>query len=1248
MSQDEKENRLLKLRASVCHGNWSCRPAYILLNVVIALVAVPAGFAQSTTGLLQPPAGMPQVPSVTQEDLPKGSIEGTIIDSAGAPVAGATVYVNSRAAEVPLTLTTDKDGKYATGALNAGVYTLQVELRNYNTNRFFVTVRDGKTSNGDRKLSRIESGTPMLESKAIPEDIAQLPINGRDVLNTAQFEPGVLIQDGGALDPTKTGSFAVSIHKASGQASLYTLDGVDLSDETKGGTTQNVALSSVDELVIRRAMLNVSVGPTSAGEVRMRTGSGGTGLHGEAFGLFRDKSIAFAKAPGGQDLPFQRTDFGGKLGGTLIQDKAFFFLDAEHVTQDAHRAVVLPSPFQALTGSFSSPFRNTSAAGKLDWQPSSNTHAFYRFAYNWNKSVDDFSDGYSIYQNHNNAPSHTVGVDLTRGLYLHSLRFGYSRYHNSLQDATSQLGVGGVFGLPAGIQFGDLAGGQVQFGASRFAPQETFQQNTELRYDGVRRAGDHTFRFGASINRINVGGYASPYGVGPQLTTALAGGTDSNPLDYPLLLATLSNGERFTTEKSGFGFPHGGQMDNRLQGYVGDSWKIFPNLTITVGVHYVRDTGRVDSDLAKIPCDAANPGIPTNVLPCSGADLLDQFSNLAGSALGRRVAQPNYNFAPQLGFAWDPFRNGRTVIRGGAGVFFDNSLFSNMRLDRPARLSQGLYASTNVLGCAAGAAAGTVGVYFPNAGGLPTRVTSINGHDLATEVCGTPVGTAATDVAALQAAYQAAVAAAGSAGNPNFVGNTLSLSLPVNGLAAIDPNYRTPRSYQISLGLQHQLWSGGVFTMDYVRNMSQRFGLIYDKNHVGDWRSLYNDANGIPTAALNAITNTITQKAPGCLLQPLAPGAIVQDAVNCYISAVPTANINDFAVNGLDSGVAFLGGLPASIGVPVAPGNPPADPRNFGAAFPGLNALVGQGEFQSSIGQAVYNGLQFSLQQNIVHQWFFFRGGNVRLAYTLSKFVTNGGDNPEQSSVAYDFQNPERDKGPSPLDRRHQVSVGWTLDSLWGPKLSFIGRYATPPPTVASLLVTSGNPQATPGEIFRTDFNGDGTPGNLFPFKAPGTFDALSASDLASAIKTYNQTQAGALTVAGQTLVAARLFTSAQLSTLRGTTPFIIVPPAGQFSNPGFKSLDAAISWPLKVGERLNIEPSARFYNVLNFANFQPLSGQLAYYYPATGQPVTAGAGSANGTPPGASRDVLRIGSGSGVYNNGAPRQMEFGVKITF
>jgi len=1219
---------LSKLRASAALGQRTPDRIFSCIScLLILLVVVPCALAQ--------------------EELPKGSIEGTVIDAAGAPVAGATVFVNSITAEVPLSLTTDKDGKYATGPLNAGTYTVQIDVKNFRSNRFYVNVRNGQTSNGDRKVARIEPGTPTLRSKVDPEAIAELPINGRDVLNTAQLEPAVVVQDGRSIDPTKTGTLGLSIHKESGLTSLYTLDGVELRDEIKGGTTQNVALSSVHEMEINRAMMSVATGLTSAGEARMNTGSGGTGLHGELFALFRDQGLAFANAAGGQDLKYQRSDFGGKVGGTLIQDKAFFFLDGEHVTQDTHRAVVLPSPFQKLTGSYSSPFRNTSGSGRLDWQVSKNARAFYRFAYNWNKSVDNGGDAYSIYQNRNNAPSHAVGLDWTHGVYTHSLRFGYLRYHNSLQDAPGLLGSSGNFGLPANIQFSDLAGGQIQFGPSRFAPQENLQQNLEFRYDGSRRTGDHNFRFGASVNRVSIGGYSSPYGVAPQLTTAWAGGTNANPLDYPLLFATLSNGQRFATEKSGFGLPHGGLIDNRLQGYIGDSWKLYPNLTITYGVHYVRNTNRVDSDLARIPCSSVNPGIPTNALPCTGADLLEQFSNLAGVHLGPAVSEPNYNFAPQLGFAWDPFRNGRTVFRAGAGVFYDASLFRNMQLDRAARLSQGLYSATTVLTCAPGAAADTVAVYFPNAGGLPTRVTSINGHDLATQVCSTPVGTAATDVAALQSAYQTAVAAAGSNSNPNFVGNTLALSLPVNGLAAFDPKYRTPRSYQISLGVQRDLWGGGVFAIDYVRNVSQRFGLIFDQNHVGDSRYLYQNANGIPTAALHAITNTIQQKAPGCVTQLLSPGAVVQDAIDCYISTVPAPNINDFAVNGLDSGVAFLKGMPASIGVEVPQTNPPIDPRNFGAAFAGVNALVGQGDFQSPIGQAVYDGLHIALRQNIEHQYFIFRGGSVHLSYTLSKFVSNGGDNPSESSPAYDSRNPELYKGPSPLDRRHQVAFGWTLNTLWGPKLSFIGHFASPAPVLATLHSPAGNSQAVPGEIFRTDFVGDGTPGNLFPFRAPGSFNSLTTSELSSAIRSYNSTQAGVLTPAGLALVAANLFTQRQLATLRATTPFLIVPPTNQFSNPWFKTLDAAVSWPLRVNERWSIEPTARFYNVLNMANFQPLSGQLAYYYPGPGQPVAAGAGSANGTV-GLGRDVLRIGSGSGTYNYGSPRQLEFGVKVTF
>ncbi len=100
--------------------------------------------------------------------------------------------------------------------------------------------------------------------------------------------------------------------------------------------------------------------------------------------------------------------------------------------------------------------------------------------------------------------------------------------------------------------------------------------------------------------------------------------------------------------------------------------KLNPNLTVTYGLRYVRDSGRTDSDLAPIAA-------------------LDQFDNQFYQNLGARVNQPNHNFAPQVGFAWDTSHKGTTVVRGGIGLFYENSIWNNNLFDRPGRLPTGLF-----------------------------------------------------------------------------------------------------------------------------------------------------------------------------------------------------------------------------------------------------------------------------------------------------------------------------------------------------------------------------------------------------------------------------------------------------------------------------------------------------------------------------------------------------------------------------
>jgi len=161
------------------------------------------------------------------------------------------------------------------------------------------------------------------------------------------------------------------------------VDGIDINDETVVTTTQNLSASAIQEFSAAQSSLDLSSEITSSGSVNVVTRSGTNALHGQGFYLFRDKRAGLANFPGGQDLPFQRNHFGGNLGGPIWKDKLFFFLDAEHIKQDAVSPVVFDPPF-GFNATFGSPFRDTEALGKLDWSIGSigflkNAHAFYRF-----------------------------------------------------------------------------------------------------------------------------------------------------------------------------------------------------------------------------------------------------------------------------------------------------------------------------------------------------------------------------------------------------------------------------------------------------------------------------------------------------------------------------------------------------------------------------------------------------------------------------------------------------------------------------------------------------------------------------------------------------------------------------------------------------------------------------------------------------------------------------------------------------
>jgi hypothetical protein len=195
------------------------------------------------------------------------------------------------------------------------------------------------------------------------------------------------------------------------------------------------------------------------------------------------------------------------------------------------------------------------------------------------------------------------------------------------------------------------------------------------------------------------------------------------------------------------------------------------------------------------------------------------------------------------------------------------------------------------------------------------------------------------------------------------------------------------------------------------------------------------------------------------------------------------------------------------------------------------------------------------------------------------------------------------------------------------------------------------------GEIFRTDFTGDGTVQDLIPGTHVGSFDrGIDASSINKVLSNYNNTIALHLTPAGQVLLNNGLFTAAQLgvgdtlcynnpsnlpvNSLCAIAPPVPLAPSGEVNLSWLRAFDMKISWSHTVREGLVIQPSVGFYNLFNFANFD-LPGN------ALNGVLTGSAGQINGTTR-TGHDVNRVGVGTGVYSLGAPRQIEFGLRLTF
>ena len=1086
------------------------------------------------------------LPAASSAQESTGSIEGAVSDPSGAVVAGATVTITSKKTARTISVTTTGTGLFIARALQPGDYEVKVEAAGFKTGVREVTVQVGAAANGDLSL---EVGSPTevvnvqaessvqvntVENKVYDvitqRQIENLPLNGRNFLDLAQLSPGVQIVDGGTFDPTKNQFTGISIAGRSGRVTRIQVDGIDISDETVGTTTQNISQDALQEFQLSQSSLDPSTSLTSSGAVNIVTRSGGNDIHGAGFFFYRDEEVAavpvtFTGIPSiDQNLKsaeFDREQGGFSVGGPFIKEKLFWFVNFEKSNQDA-TTFTRPTNFPNFAGAVTTPFNENLALGRLDWNVNNNIRTFYRFSHNSNDAATGFGGSANCcapFANDNNTNVHALGIDVTQGQFSHSGRYGHTNFDNQIVPAMLEgLPVfSAANGVPISIALNTRA--ELYTGPNRLAPQMTFQNDDQVKYDGGFVRGSHSWRYGAEVNHIQVNLFASFFGIGPEVRATFSeanrnaiiarGGDPLDPLEYPVSFFIVGNGQGSFTEIANLGRPGGGINNTRISWYFQDSWRWRPNFTLNYGVKYGVDTGQVNDDLP-------------------GPAFLEQ---VIGPGQSRPTRLDKNNFGPQVGFAWDFKNDGKTVIRGGGGVFYETQIFNNAIFDRTNRLPVGLGFSTATPPLSSIDDQGRLLV-----GGQP--VSPIDTRTLA----GRPIGQVIDQIGELQLAFQAASAAL------PFDPNGISLLEAAGTTDAAGPifnqEFASPTAYQINLGIQHELSQGFLVSADYIFNRSTHTNIVRDYNRL-------HAANTLDPATARIIRDA----------------ALASEGFDPGIGGVNQAIADGFGADLFGSiGDAFVG------------------------EFPFLNGPI---SVIVPSGISEYNALQIRLTKRFSSIGSFARNAIFDVNYALSRFNGIAGDQDFLPGTAFndDFLNP-RNFGPTTLDRTHQLSVNAQADLPWGLNISTITALRTALPVTPFLTLGFGG--STEVLFTDLDGDGtfqDILPGAE---RGSFGRSIGSISELNEIIGSFNGQFAGQITPAGQALVNAGVFTENQLRQLGFIVQPIDPAPAGQVMNDSFITTDIRIAKNINIGERVRILPLVEIFNLFNVSNFAVLSGQLA------------------------------------------------------
>ncbi len=714
----------------------------------------------------------------------KGSISGKVMDPDGLALPGATVTVKDESKGYERSVVTSANGSYTLPNLIPGKYLVAVSMSGFNTvTRKDLEITAGYAMKLELKMQiaglqeavTVEGESPLVETTSNKiggtlsgREIEDVPSNFRNFTALTQLIPGM-------TPAPATSSFEggqITANGSPAQSNVYLLDGAYNNDDRLGGsqgTQVRVVLDNIGEYQVVSNQYSAEYGGGAGAIINMVSRSGTNNFSGRVYTYFRDESLYARNAflPADRPKPDERTiQAGFGFGGPIVKNKAHYYFTVER--DDEKQAAFknsLPTGGGALTAPFDALFqvKALNTFGRIDYQLSSSNFLSFRAlrekaptkgegiiantqtndAKAWEGDLDELM-GFSW--------THTVSdraSNVFRAGWIHEqLNSGAATYFEDstslgLGDSVAAIGFGGrdPFSIGQGQAHPGWTGGTGGNGSQTTIHTYAFDDAFSLFVPSLW-GGEHTFKFGLgySLNRSD-----------PQATQSSGIFTFPSDAPYnPAVASSFPNQFDAVVGPVGVnGFEVDG-LDNRFYGFAADSWRVNKKLTLNLGVRY------------------------------------DQ----------QKITNDKNNIAPRVGFAYDLKGDGKTVIRGGGGLFY-NYVPISIALNRVRNAPITLYPTISIT-----AATDTCNCVLQ-----PSLTTDSQGNP---------------GIAALSPAGQADL----NARRASVLAGTSFNRNP----SLDDPNRKLPYQVAFSFGLSHELAKNMAVSIDYVGNLSKDQTGIIDIN----------------------------------------------------------------------------------------------------------------------------------------------------------------------------------------------------------------------------------------------------------------------------------------------------------------------------------------------------------------------------------------------------------------------------------